>query len=144
MILEKIICKFTKKSDNYFLELETNTPEADTISTKEPSSEVATETPETETEEVATTSTETEAQETTAPPAPSTPKYVVSFDPPAWVSAIKNYSNDSAEGEGGENTPASTNNNYAGKYVSNNIASARRRPGGSLNKFRDIASTMKK
>ncbi len=81
------------------------------------------------------------ATKTEAKPAEAPAPTPVNYDPPEWVKAIKNYSDGSGNGIGNS---SGTENNFAGKYVSNNVASARRRPGGSLNKFKDMASKVGK
>ena len=60
----------------------------------------------------------------------------VSYEPPEWVKAIKNYSDQ------GTNNSSESTKNFAGKYVSNDVPMSRRRPGPSLKMFKDMASKM--
>lgn len=69
---------------------------------------------------------------------PSTANSNVSYDQPEWVKAIKNYSTP----ELSENKAEVTT--FAGQYITNNVASSRRRPGASLAMFKDMAKTMNK
>ncbi len=59
------------------------------------------------------------------------------YDQPEWVKAIKNYSD---QGTSEASQQEANNGGFAGKYVTNNVPMSRRRPGPSLNKFKDIAS----
>jgi len=90
------------------------------------------------------TSEETTTGETTSPEGEkSAPVAVtsanVSYDVPEWVKAIKNYSNQS-----NENASVTEGENFAGKYVTNNVPQSRRRPGASLAKFKAMASQIGK
>ena len=74
-----------------------------------------------------------------APVTPSTPTTPnVSYELPQWEKAIKDYSKPGSISVG----DSVTGNNFAGKYVSNNVFTSRRRPGPSLNIFKDMASKM--
>lgn len=90
------------------------------------------------------TSEETTTVKTTSPDgeksAPVTVQSVnVSYDVPDWVKAIKNYSNQS-----NASTSVTEGENFAGKYVTNNVPQSRRRPGPSLATFKAMASQIGK
>jgi hypothetical protein len=140
MILDKLFKK--NKSETYFFEVDDNASkkaeakpeETKTATVKEEQPEAA---------KVESTSTQSEATtEKSAPPATTatTTTADVSYDVPEWVKAIKNYS----KPEASDSSTGNTGNNFAGKYISNNVPISRRRPGASLNKFKDIASEIKK
>ena len=139
MIFDKLFKK--NKSKEYFLEIDTNAtkklkaetkPEiAETVTVKEEKTEVAK-------IELTPTQSETKPEATKQKPSTSA-NPPASYDVPEWVKAIKNYS----QPENTDWTNSVTGNNFAGKYISNNIPISRRRPGPSLNKFKDIASTIK-
>lgn len=115
MVLNKL---FAKK-DKYFLEIETKTteqPQGETVTISEDGD------------------TEVSSNEVSVNP-PSLSN--VADDVPEWVKAIKNYSN-TAEAETVEVE------NFAGKYISNNVSFSRRRPGPSLAPFKSMASKMGK
>lgn len=117
MVLNKFFGK--KKEEKYFLEIDTKT---------KPSPEVAVN------EEDSTVETSiTEGKETTVK-TKSQPEVDVSYDAPEWVKAIKNYSNQS------NSASAMEGENFAGKYVTNNVPQSRRRPGPSLATFKKMAS----
>ncbi|WP_069791995.1 hypothetical protein A5482_009115 [Cyanobacterium sp. IPPAS B-1200] len=124
MVLKKILSK-KKGQPKYFLEVEVKdqAPETPVVESSE-------KTPET-----------SQAQGTkTAPSAPAPKAPVNSYsDQPEWVKAIKNYSTPNPD----NSTPAE-NTNFAGQYISNDVPQARRRPGGSLKLFKDIASQINK
>lgn len=152
MILDKFFNK--NKSEKYFLEVDN---QSETKAATQPPAEAKTEVAKVE-------SIQSQAKETTklkeakaqlaqvesaqvptkasaeviTPKTPTTPD--VSYDLPEWVKAIKDYSQPGSLGVG----DSATGNNFAGKYVSNNVSAPRRRPGPSLNKFKDIASKMSK
>ncbi|MBL1210890.1 hypothetical protein [Geminocystis sp. GBBB08] len=130
MVLNKLFGK--KKEEKYFLEIDTKTenqPSADTtVNAGETTVELST--PEV---------TETTVTATTIEPKINA-SYNVSYDAPEWVKAIKNYSN--------QGNNASTSNsekeNFAGKYITNNVPQSRRRPGPSLAGFKNMASKIGK
>ena len=64
---------------------------------------------------------------------------VAPYEPPAWVKAIKNYSNN-GQSEAQQLQEKST---FATKYLMANPPKSRRRPGPSLNQFKEMASKMK-
>lgn len=105
-----------KKSQDYFFE--------------------APETPEVVSSEETTTETATSEEGKSAPVAVQSVN--VSYDVPDWVKAIKNYSNQS------NNASLSEGENFAGKYVTNNVPQSRRRPGPSLAGFKAMASQISK
>ena len=138
MILDKLFNK--KKSEQYFFEVGDDAskkteakpkPEVtETKKLKEAKAELA---------QVESAQVPTKASaEVITPKTPTTPN--LSYDLPEWVKAIKNYSKPGSLGVG----DSATGNNFAGKYVTNNVSASRRRPGPSLNKFKDIASKMSK
>ena len=132
MILKKL---FGKKSEDYFLEVD-----ADTLATATTSTTSDTEGEDAPTAEATPeTATSDSATGATTPSKPAKP--VVNFDPPEWVSAIKDYSNSNVAETIAE---PSGDNNYAGKYVSNNVNISPRRPGPSIDKFRELASKLKR
>ncbi|MGI0481482.1 hypothetical protein ACN4EE_11910 [Geminocystis sp. CENA526] len=97
-------------------------------------------TPETVASEETTTETSETATSEEAKSAPVAVKSAnVSYDVPDWVKAIKNYSN-----QNNGSTSVSETNNYAGKYVTNNVPQSRRRPGPSLAGFKAMASQIGK
>ncbi|WP_446683662.1 hypothetical protein [Cyanobacterium sp. HL-69] len=112
-----------KGQPKYFLEVEVK--------------DQAPETPVVESSEKAPETTQDQAKKS----APSAPKTSVNSysDQPEWVKAIKNYSTPNPD----NSTPAE-NTNFAGQYISNDVPQARRRPGGSLKLFKDIASQINK
>lgn len=116
-----------KKNQDYFLEFEEKSQSSAPSITPE----------ETETAQE-TTETKGKTEAKTAPITPA-PQAKVTYNPPEWVKAIKNYSNQSngQSAQGGSNT-------YAGQYVTNNVPMTRRRPGPSLKMFKDLASKMNK
>lgn len=119
MALKKLFGK--KKSQEYFFEA----PEiSDTVTVEEKATEVT----------EATTSEE--AKSATAPVAVQSVN--VSYDVPEWVKAIKNYSNQS------DSNSSKEGENFAGKYVTNNVPQSRRRPGPSLAGFKAMASQIGK
>jgi hypothetical protein len=59
-----------------------------------------------------------------------------SFEPPFWVAAMNNTNSTNSNGQGGETT-------FADDNLMPTISKYRRRPGGSLAKFRDMAKTAK-
>lgn len=107
---------FGKKKDNYFFEAESNNGN------------------ETETAVEATTSSESSVTSTA-----SIPQTNVAYDVPDWVKAIKNYSNQDVN-----NSSQPQEENFAGKYVTNNVPFSRRRPGPSLAPFKSMASKIGK
>lgn len=119
MVLNKL---FGKKQNNYFFEA----PNTDNNS--ETTTEVTTEA------EVVTTTTASAASPVTS----STPVNVT-YDVPDWVKAIKNYSHQDAN-----NNNQSQGENFAGKYITNNVPFSRRRPGPSLAPFKTMASKIGK
>ncbi len=123
-MLKKLLGK--KKNQDYFLEFEGKNKNSKPAqeSVKEPVKGSAQESPSVEGSE---TSQPTVSQ-------PTQPKSNVSYDPPEWVKAIKNYSSQNNGSSSAENSL------FAGKYVTNNVPMSRRRPGPSLNKFKKIAS----
>ena len=140
MILDKLFKK--NKSKEYFLEIDTN-------ATKKPEAEAKTEITETatvkeektEVAKIESTQTQSETQPEVKTEQSSTPAApVVSYDLPEWVKAIKNYSQPKSI----DLTNSAPGNNFAGKYVTNNVPTSRRRPGPSLNLFKDMASKISK
>lgn len=77
------------------------------------------------------------------PPSAPTPKPTVSNsnDQPEWVKAIKNYSIPNSNDINGTSSESET---FAGKYITNDVPQLRRRPGGSLKLFKNIASQINK
>ncbi|WP_330202715.1 hypothetical protein [Cyanobacterium sp. Dongsha4] len=121
MVLNKL---FGKKKDNYFFEAENkNTNETET---------------QVEGNQTETTVSEGDA-ETNATPAVSASQKDVAYEVPDWVKAIKNYSSQDTS-----NNAQSQGENYAGKYVTNNVPFSRRRPGPSLKPFKGMASKIGK
>ncbi|MCS6941893.1 MAG: hypothetical protein NZ901_03525 [Geminocystis sp.] len=120
---------FGKKKGEYFLEFKK--PE-------EGETKVATVAAEKK-ENTAAAASEKPADSATVVTAPVTPvpaNIEVSYEPPEWVKAIKNYS-----------TPSDKNKEeslFAGKYISNSIPLSRRRPGPSLAPFKNMASQLGK
>jgi len=112
MVLNKLFGK-KNKSQEYFFEA----TETETVSTEENSGDES--------------ASVTEAKPTTA----VTTSVNVSYDVPDWVKAIKNYSN-----QNNGNASSGEGDNFAGKYVTNNVPQSRRRPGPSLAKFKGMAS----
>lgn len=141
-MLNKLFGK--KKEENYFLEFDVkNTSQSqknkvveniEVSETMQIDKNTATTTPSSETKGKAETKTASTEKMPTIPQ----PQSNVSYDPPEWVKAIKNYSNPT-----NNNSPYNTNN-FAGNYVSNNVSMSRRRPGPSLNKFKQMAGKMGK
>ena len=136
------------KNANYFLEFPTKTTQAQPAVAEEETVAQA-QPPVTEEEKVAESTSEPrekKASATTKEQAQITEKTKskvktqaqvnVSYDPPEWVKAMKNYS-DQGIGNSSEST-----DNFAGKYVTNDVPMSRRRPGPSLNMFKDMASKM--
>ncbi len=122
MVLKKLLSK-KKDSDKYFLEVQVK----DEAPEKEENSVI---------EQVeSTTNEEGEVIKKLSRPAPSSLK----DDTPEWVKAIKDYSNQSANSD-----TANEDVTFAGKYITNNVPQARRRPGPSLKPFKTIASQMNK
>ena len=64
---------------------------------------------------------------------------VAAYEPPEWVKAIKNYSNN-GQSEAQQRQEKST---FATKYLMANPPKSRRRPGPSLNRFKEMVNTMK-
>ena len=148
---------FGKKKDNgFYLELDENAPAQPEAAVEEP---VVVEEPvATVTEEPAATS-EPAAAVTEAPATPAKPvkakakkttkkkatakttrvaTKTVAWEPPFWVKAMENAkvpSNGGAAGIEGEN--------FSTKYLVPNGKMPRRRPGGSLDPFRNMARTVK-
>lgn len=128
MVLKKILSK-KKGTPKYFLELEVKdqlltAPTQENPSTPENNSGKGTQ---------PTTNTTT--------PAPKANSNVVS-DQPEWVKAIKNYSNTNTENS--ESQSGGDDSTFAGKYVTNDVPQARRRPGASLKAFKNIAAQINK
>ncbi len=150
MILDKFLN--SKKSQKYFLEIDDNaSSQTEAVEVESPKTEAKSEITKVEAEAAkAEEASKTEkAPEPKAPAAkvptetktistPSTPD--VAYDSPDWVKSMKDYSQPQNNILG----KVATGNNFAGKYVTNNVTSSRRRPGGSLNKFKDMASKIKK
>ncbi|MBE9223263.1 hypothetical protein IQ215_11200 [Cyanobacterium stanieri LEGE 03274] len=120
MVLKKILSK-KKGQPKYFLEVEVK--------------DQAPETPVAQSSEKEASNTPKQAQKSPAPSANT------SNDQPDWVKAIKNYSTPNPDNGDGVISESET---FAGKYISNNVPTPRRRPGGSLKPFKDIASQMNK
>ena len=143
MILDKLFKK--NKSKEYFLEIDTNATKkqkAETVTVKEEKTEVAKieSTPTQSETKVESTPTQSKTKPAATTQKPSTSvTSPASYDVPDWVKAIKNYS----QSGNSDWANSATGNNFAGKYISNNVPTSRRRPGPSLNKFKDIASKMK-
>lgn len=123
MVLKKIFAK-KKVTQKYFLEVEVK--------------DQAPETPAVENAETSE-SNQKKGKQPTAPKSSPAPKATpnIPADQPEWVKAIKNYSNTAQSNESQSEDEDST---YAGKYISNNVPQARRRPGASLKAFKNIAS----
>ncbi|AFZ46469.1 hypothetical protein Cyast_0490 [Cyanobacterium stanieri PCC 7202] len=126
MVLKKIFSK-KKGTPKYFLEVE-----------------VKDQAPATPAQEKAPTSenNQPEGKQPTAKKTAPAPKATsnVPADQPEWVKAIKNYSNTGdSESQSGDD-----DSTFAGKYVTNNVPQARRRPGGSLKAFKNIAAQINK
>ena len=64
---------------------------------------------------------------------------VAAYEPPEWVKAIKNYSNNGQS----EEQPLQEKSTFANKYLMANPPKSRRRPGPSLNRFKEMVNTMK-
>ncbi len=64
---------------------------------------------------------------------------VAAYEPPEWVKAIKNYSNNGQS----ETQQLQENSTFATKYLMANPPQSRRRPGPSLNRFKEMVNTMK-
>lgn len=124
MVLNKLFKK--GKSEEYFLQIDT----AETTTATEVKEEATV-----ATEESTSEPSEVKAEAPAPKPVAYTPSNV-SFEQPEWVKAIKNYSQPESNGD------STTGNNFAGTYVSNNVSFSRRRPGGSLSKFKQMASKM--
>lgn len=108
------------KSQEYFLEIkDANTPATETVTTE--------------------VEGDNNAVATATPATPATPPGDVSYDVPDWVKAIKNYSNSNSD-----NASVTGENNFAGKYLTNTVPLSRRRPGGSLATFKNMASQIGK
>jgi len=120
---------FGKKKEEYFLEF------------KKPEKETTLATVAADEKEKTTTTAagDKPAESTTVattPVAPVPANIEVSYEPPEWVKAIKNYS-----------TPTDKDKEeslFAGKYISNSIPLSRRRPGPSLAPFKNMASQLGK
>ncbi len=111
-----------KKKDNYFLEIpEESNDKKNTKTTKQTSKA--------ESKSEAKTVTITE---------PKVAKKVINTDQPEWVKAIKNYTNQTGKVEKKESQTFSTT------YLMPTISPFRRRPGPSLNGFKDMANNMNK
>ncbi|BAQ60845.1 hypothetical protein GM3708_1251 [Geminocystis sp. NIES-3708] len=117
---------FGKKEKNYFLEIETKTENESSAQVEENKEESTLKTSITEEKETVAATT-------------IKPKADISYDVPDWVKAIKNYSNQS-----NSSASATEGENFAGKYVTNNVPQSRRRPGPSLATFKDMASKIGK
>lgn len=139
MVLNKL---FGKKETTYFLEIdtETNNESSSEVEVNQEESVVEKSTTETEASTPAkkTTGKKTTVKKTTTTTSEVEAKGDVAYETPDWVKAIKNYSNQD------NNTSVKEDNNFAGKYVSNNVAQSRRRPGPSLNNFKNMASKIGK
>ncbi|MEL6929611.1 MAG: hypothetical protein AAFO95_13365 [Cyanobacteria bacterium J06600_6] len=81
-----------------------------------------------------------EAQEQLAKPAKSTPQNAgaSSFDPPFWVAAMNNTNNKTTDSNGVVEGETFAENNLMPV-----LTKYRRRPGGSLNRFKDMAKSAK-
>lgn len=126
---------FGKKKKDYYLEIE----EKPATQQNEPE-EVVSEEAKTE-EGTTATKVESEKVEKGKAVAKSTVKTVsspsVSYEPPAWVKAIKNYSNtNDNESNGSKNAKPS--------YLMVDKPKPSRRPGPSLNEFKKMANNIKK
>lgn len=120
---------FGKKKEEYFLEFKK----------PEEKAKVATVAADEEEKTTTTAGGEKPAESTTVATTPAAPipaNIEVSYEPPEWVKAIKNYS-----------TPSNKDKEeslFAGKYISNSIPLPRRRPGPSLAPFKNMASQLGK
>ncbi len=144
-----------KKKGDYFLELEgksesqTETQENKLESSAATQEAAAESTPKTQTpEEVASevaTGQKPDASKGTVNQKKATSKTITTktkvptYEPPAWVKAIKNYSNN-GQSEARQLQEKST---FATKYLMANPPKSRRRPGPSLNRFKEMATQMK-
>jgi len=144
-MLNKLFGK--KKEDNYFLEFDIKdksptqkNPQKNQVAENTGSSETMLMEKTTVTENSSPTKDKAETKTTSPAKTPTTPQPQsnVSYDPPEWVKAIKNYSTPT-----NNNSPYNSDN-FAGNYVSNNVPMSRRRPGPSLNKFKQMAGKMGK
>ncbi len=72
--------------------------------------------------------------------APSVPSKVPEWEQPAWVKAIKNYSNN---GKAESESESESGMTFATQYLMPTPSNSRRRPGPSLNKFREMARQAK-
>jgi len=127
MVLKKLLSK-KKDSQNYFLEVD--------VKDEAPAqNEVATNVDSVMEQVEAKTNEEGEVIKKLAAPSPQSS----SDDTPDWVKAIKNYSDQNSN-----NASTTEDMTYAGKYVTNNVPQSRRRPGPSLNPFKNIASQINK
>jgi hypothetical protein len=128
-MLKKLFGK--KKDKSYFLEIE-NQQEEKKVETAsaEPEKVETTTKVESQKEAVAQNKTTTKLPEKTTK--------VPTYEPPAWVKAIKNYSNNNQSGESQESLT------FAPNYLMPNSPTPRRRPGGSLKLFKEMASNLKK
>ncbi|MGY6529251.1 MAG: hypothetical protein ACXITR_04925 [Cyanobacterium sp.] len=126
MVLKKILSG-KKSQPKYFLEVEVadQAPETPTVKSSEKPPE------------------NNQPQGQKKPSSTPAPKPEVNSysDQPEWVKAIKNYSTPNADNG---STPSEESVTFAGQYISNDIPQARRRPGGSLKLFKDIASQINK
>ena len=72
--------------------------------------------------------------------APSVSSKVPEWEQPAWVKAIKNYSNN---GKAESESESESGMTFATQYLMPIPSNSRRRPGPSLNKFREMARQAK-
>lgn len=129
---------FGKKNKDYFLEFDEK-KEAD-VSTQESAKPAPVKNKKSAKQDSPSEVDNTQEAKETAKPAPIKPQPSVSYDTPEWVKAIKNYSNQTIN----SSSSVAESSNFAGQYVTNNVAMSRRRPGPSLNKFKKIASEIYK
>ena len=135
-MLNKLFGK--KKEKDYFLEIE----EKDTSEQNKPSETIKEKVKTEETTTVPEVKSETVEKSTKKSTQPTVKKVSsvssksVNYDPPEWVKAIKNYTNTDENQTNGLGTKAS--------YLMINAPKPRRRPGPSLNSFKQMANTIKK
>jgi hypothetical protein len=123
-MLNKLLGK--KKNEGYFLEIE-----------KKQESQVEIKSPEPEKVETAAKVETVSEKKTTTKPTVKTAKSST-YEPPEWVKAIKNYSNNNQSEESQKSLT------FAPNYLMANSPTPRRRPGGSLKLFKEMASNLKK
>lgn len=126
---------FGKKDKNYFLEIEEKTKTSESSAEKTTSTTVV-ETAQTKEVEASKPQVESPKSKGKKTVTVSKTKSTPTYEPPEWVKAIKNYS-DVQSSEEIKKSP------FADQYLMKNTPRSRRKPGPSLNSFKQMASTMK-